>query len=47
MPAWPVFETLVGAILLFGAIYYAVAIRGTAHDVESEADLVTGEAVIG
>ena len=47
MPAWPVFETLVGAILLFGAIYYLVAVRGTAHDVETEADMVTGEAVIG
>jgi amino acid transporter len=47
LPAWPVFETLVGAILLFGVIYYAVAVRGTAHDVETQADLVTGEEVIG
>ena len=47
LPAWPVFETLVGAILISGAIYYAVAVRGMAHDVETEADLVTGEAVIG
>jgi len=47
MPAWPVFETLVGAILITGAIYYVVAVRGTAHDVETQADLVTGEAVIG
>ena len=29
-----------------GALYYAVAVRGKAHDVES-ADAVTGEAVIG
>lgn len=47
LPAWPIFETLVGAILISGAIYYAVAIRGTAHDVETQADMVTGEAVIG
>ena len=47
LPAWPIFETLVGAILISGAIYYAVAIRGTTHDVETQADMVTGEAVIG
>jgi hypothetical protein len=47
MPAWPVFETLVGAILIVGAIYYLVAVRGSAKDVESQADTVTGEAVIG
>jgi amino acid transporter len=47
LPAWPVFETLVGTILIFGLIYYAVAVRGTAADVETEADMVTGEAVIG
>jgi amino acid transporter len=46
LPAWPVFETLVVVILVAGAIYYAVSIRGRAHDVES-ADAVTGEAVIG
>jgi urea carboxylase system permease len=47
LPAWPVFETLVGAILFFGAIYYMIAVRGSAHDVENQADMVTGEAVIG
>jgi uncharacterized membrane protein YhdT len=46
-PAWPVFETLVGAILFFGVIYYVVAVRGSAADVETQADIVTGEAVIG
>jgi amino acid transporter len=45
MPAWPIFETLVGVLLVIGAIYYAVAIRGRAADVES--DEVTGEATIG
>jgi amino acid transporter len=47
LPAWPVFETLVGTILIFGIIYYAVAVRGSKADIETEADLVTGEAVIG
>jgi urea carboxylase system permease len=46
LPAWPTFEVLVGVILLAGIVYYAVAVRGQAHDVES-ADAVTGEAVIG
>jgi urea carboxylase system permease len=45
MPPWPVFETLVLALVVFGAIYYAVAVRGRAADVE--ADLATGEAAIG
>jgi urea carboxylase system permease len=45
MPSWPIFETLVIAILLLGAIYYAVSVRGRAADVE--VDLVTGEATIG
>jgi urea carboxylase system permease len=45
MPAWPIFETLVIAILLLGAIYYAVSVRGRAADVE--VDLATGEATIG
>jgi amino acid transporter len=45
LPAWPVFETLVFTLLILGAIYYAVSVRGRAADVE--ADLATGEAVIG
>ena len=45
MPAWPIFETLVGLLLVVGAIYYTVAIRGHAADIES--DEVTGEATIG
>ena len=45
LPAWPLFETLVGTLLLFGAIYYLVSVRGRAADVE--ADAVTGEATIG
>jgi urea carboxylase system permease len=46
MPAWPIFETLVGLLAIVGALYYLVSVRGRAHDVES-ADAVTGEAVIG
>jgi urea carboxylase system permease len=46
LPQWPVFETLVGVILVFGAVYYAIAVRGQVHDIES-ADAATGEATIG
>jgi len=45
LPAIPVFETLVGLVLLVGAVYYLVAQRG--HEDAVEADLATGEAVIG
>ncbi len=44
LPTWPTFETLVGVILLFGAIYYVLQVRGRVHDVESDA--ATGEAMI-
>ena len=46
LPTWPTFEVLVGVILLAGIVYYAIAVRGQAHDIEG-ADAVTGEAVIG
>jgi amino acid transporter len=46
LPAWPLFETIVGALLIAGALYYIVSVRGRAKDVET-ADAVTGEAVIG
>ena len=45
LPKWPLFDTIVGAILILGLVYYVAAIRGTKHDVE--ADIATGEAVIG
>jgi len=44
LPPWPTFETIVGVILIAGAVYYALAVRGRAHDVE--ADTATGEAMI-
>ena len=46
IPPWPIFETLVGTLLLFGAIYYLISVRGRAADIEA-ADAVTGEATIG
>jgi hypothetical protein len=45
LPAWPTFESIVGVLLLLGALYYIVSVRGRAADVE--ADVATGEAVIG
>ena len=34
LPAWPLFETMVGLFLVLGLIYYLIAVRGQAHDVE-------------
>jgi amino acid transporter len=45
LPAIPVFETLVGLVLIFGAVYY-VATGQRGHVDKVEADLATGEAVI-
>ena len=45
MPAWPIFETLVGAILIFGIVYFVVAVRGKVADTEVGRD--APEAVIG
>ena len=45
LPAIPVFEALVGVVLIAGAIYYLVAQAGREDVVD--ADLATGEAVIG
>ena len=47
LPAWPVFETVVGIVLAIGALYYVVAQRGKADASQVEADVATGEAVIG
>jgi urea carboxylase system permease len=47
LPAWPIFETTVGAVLVIGALYYVVAQRGKLDAVQVDADVVTGEAVIG
>jgi len=44
LPAWPLFESIVGLLLVIGIIYYVVAVRGTARDVESDA--ATGESMI-
>jgi amino acid transporter len=45
LPAIPVFEALVGLVVVVGAIYYLVAQRG--HEDAIEPDLATGEATIG
>ncbi len=45
MPPWPIFESLVITLLVTGAVYYAVSVRGRAADVEG--DEATGEATIG
>jgi amino acid transporter len=37
MPTWPIFESLVVTLLVLGAIYYAVSVRGREADVEGEA----------
>jgi amino acid transporter len=44
LPAWPLYETVVGTLLVFGAAYYLIALRGRAP--EAEPDLATGEEVI-
>jgi amino acid transporter len=46
LPAWPLYETVVGTLLILGAVYYAVSVRGRKADVET-ADAITGEATIG
>jgi hypothetical protein len=42
LPAWPIYETIVGVLFVLGLLYYLVSVRGSAHDVESAA--VPGEA---
>jgi urea carboxylase system permease len=46
LPAWPLFETLVGLLIVTGAIYYAVAIRGSARDTEGTVEAAP-DAIIG
>ncbi len=46
LPAWPVFESVLGLIFLGGLAYYAVAERRVERE-EIEADEATGEAIIG
>jgi urea carboxylase system permease len=45
LPPWPLFETIVGFLLILGGLYYVVSVRGRAADIE--ADMATGETVIG
>ncbi len=45
LPHWPLYETIVGVLLVTGLLYYVISVRGTAQDIESDA--ATGETVIG
>jgi urea carboxylase system permease len=45
LPPWPIFETLVATLVVLGAVYYVIAVRGREADVEG--DLATAEGVIG
>jgi urea carboxylase system permease len=45
LPAFPIYESFLGIVLIAGVVYYALAQRGHADAIE--ADLATGEAVIG
>jgi amino acid transporter len=47
LPAWPLYESLVGLLFVTGAIYYVVAVRGTARDVEELSGVAAPDAVIG
>lgn len=47
LPAWPLYESMVGLLLVLGAIYYLVSVRGRAADVESAPDAASADAVIG
>jgi len=47
LPAWPVFETLVLATIVVGALYYVIAQRGKLDTVQVSADIATGESTIG
>jgi amino acid transporter len=47
LPPWPIFETLVLTTILVGVLYYLLEQRGKLDRVQVEADVATGEAVIG
>jgi hypothetical protein len=47
LPAWPLYESLVGLLFVTGAIFYVVAVRGTARDVEELSGVAAPDAVIG
>ena len=47
LPSWPVFETVLGVIVVVGVLYYLVAERGKIDQEVVGADVATGEAVIG
>jgi amino acid transporter len=46
LPPWPLFETLVGILIISGAAYYLVGVRGSQRDVEIE-PVPAADALIG
>ncbi len=47
LPAWPIFETFLGIVLVVGILWYVVAERGKIETEAIPADIATGEATIG
>ena len=47
LPPIPVFELIMGVVIIVGLIYYLVVERGRIARESVEADAATGEAVIG
>jgi len=45
LPSWPLYETVVGTLLVLGGVYFLVAVRR--HKEQEAPDLATGEATIG
>jgi amino acid transporter len=45
LPAIPIYEAIVGTLLVVGGLYYILSVRGRAHDVESAADLAPDEVI--
>lgn len=47
LPAIPIFEAVLGVVLIVGAVYYLVAVRGRPDEASDQPDSATGEATIG
>jgi urea carboxylase system permease len=47
LPAWPLYETVVGALLLLGILYYVISVRGRKADVEAAPGALAPDEVIG
>lgn len=47
LPAIPIFEAVLGVVLIVGLLYYVVAVRSGREEAPEMPDLATGEATIG